>query len=74
MDFKLGDDQLAIEVKSTDQVRSHHLKGPEAFCKEHPACRAVIVSLDWMKRIMEDGFEGAHITEVLRSLWEGMLI
>jgi hypothetical protein len=55
-------------------VRSHHLKGPEAFCKEHPACRAVIVSLDWMKRIMEDGFEGAHITEVLRSLWEGMLI
>lgn len=35
VDFILGDHEVAIEVKSTDNVQSHHLKGLKAFSEEY---------------------------------------
>ena len=45
VDFILGDD-VAIEVKISDQVHKQDLKGLIAFCEEHPNMNAHVVSQD----------------------------
>ena len=46
VDAIIGNGRIAIEIKSTDEVKSRHLKGLKAFTEDFPQARAIIVSLD----------------------------
>jgi predicted AAA+ superfamily ATPase len=50
VDFILGDAEVAVEVKSTDQAQSHHMKGLQAFLEEYKVKRAVLVTRDPLPR------------------------
>ena len=73
VDAVLGDAQVAIEVKSTDEVQSRHIKGLKAFSEEHPAARLIIVSLDTNKRLTS-GVEVWPVLDFLHALWSGEII
>ena len=46
VDFILGDHQVAIEIKSTGNVTSRHLKGLNAFSEEYNVEKKIVVSLE----------------------------
>ncbi len=46
IDFVLGDHEVAIEVKSTQQVNSRHLKGLKSFAEEYKVKKLILVSTD----------------------------
>lgn len=46
VDFVLGDHEVAIEVKSTDNVQTRHLKGLKAFSDEYEVKHQIVVSND----------------------------
>ena len=52
VDFILGDHEVAIEVKSTDHVKSEHLKGLKAFAEEYVVEKKIVVSNDPLPRLM----------------------
>ncbi|MBR5643921.1 MAG: ATP-binding protein [Salinivirgaceae bacterium] len=73
VDMILGDAKVAIEIKSTEEVLSKHLKGLKAFADEYPECRLMIVSLDRFNRIV-DGIEHLHVNDFFRKLWAHEII
>jgi predicted AAA+ superfamily ATPase len=46
IDFVLGDHEVAIEVKSTENVNSRHLKGLNAFNEEYKVKKSILISKD----------------------------
>ena len=72
VDAVLGDAQVAIEFKSSQEVQSKHLRGLKAFKEEHPAARLIIVSLDVQPRILHD-VEVMPATHFLQQLWQGKI-
>ncbi|PIE89368.1 MAG: ATPase [Acidobacteria bacterium] len=68
------DDQLAIEIKSTEFVQSRHLKGLRALKEEGLISRYMVVSHDERKRITDDGIEIMPWELFLRNLWEDKLL
>ena len=54
VDFILGDHEVAIEVKSTSNVQSHHLKGLKGFSEEYSVKKLIVVSSDPAERKMGD--------------------
>lgn len=46
VDFILGKADIALEIKISQQVHQQDLKGLIAFCEEHPATKAIVVSQD----------------------------
>lgn len=54
VDFVLGDHEVAIEVKSTSNVQSHHLKGLKRFAEEYSVKKLIVVSCDPAERKMLD--------------------
>lgn len=73
VDMILGDAKVAIEIKSTEEVLSKHLKGLKAFAAEYPECRLMIVSLDRFNRIV-DGVEHLHVNDFFKKLWAHEII
>jgi predicted AAA+ superfamily ATPase len=73
VDAILGDAQVAIEIKSCDEVQSRHLKGLKAFFEEYPQARLIVVSLDPNPRRM-NGVEIYPVAEFLKKLWNGEII
>lgn len=53
VDFILGNAQIALEVKISQQVHQQDLKGLIAFCEEHPKAKAIVVSQDKRARILK---------------------
>lgn len=70
VDAVLGDAQVAIEFKSSQEVQSKHLRGLKAFKEEHPGARLIIVSLDVQPRSFH-GVEVMPATHFLLQLWLG---
>ena len=70
VDFILGDRQVAIEVKGTEQVVAHHLKGLKAFREEYKIQQAIVISQDPKPRIM-DGISILPWEDFLKRLWGG---
>ncbi len=68
VDAVLGDAEVAIEIKSCDEVKSRHLAGLKAFKEEHENTRLIIVSLDAAPRIF-NGVEVMPATYFLNQLW-----
>ncbi len=69
VDAVLGDAEVAIEIKATNEVQHRHLHGLKAFKEEHPDARLVVVSLDLNPRLM-NGVEIMPATYFFRQLWD----
>jgi predicted AAA+ superfamily ATPase len=54
VDFILGDHQVAIEVKATDQANPRHFKGLTRFAEEYAVDRLILVSNDPSPRKIGD--------------------
>ena len=68
VDAIVGDARVAIEIKSTEEVLTRHLKGLKAFGEEHPHSRRMIVSLDMFNRRMGD-IECIYVLDFFKQLW-----
>ncbi len=64
--------KLAIEIKSSEEVHSHHMKGLRAFSEEFPEARLIIFSRDKYARQV-NGIEIYPASEFLYMLWKGAL-
>lgn len=73
VDFVLGDHQVAIEVKSTDNVNTRHLKGLRAFAEEYIVEKRIIVSNDPYPRLI-DNILILPWKIFLQRLWNGEII
>jgi predicted AAA+ superfamily ATPase len=73
VDAIIGNGRIAIEIKSTDEVKSRHLKGLKAFKEDFPQARAIVVSLDKNKRMI-NGVEIIPAEQFLNALWKSEII
>ena len=72
VDAVIGNANVAIEIKSTEEVHSHHTRGLKAFSEEFPNSRLIIVSMDKYPRRMNeiDVIPAQHFSKML---WNGEL-
>ncbi|MBP5228610.1 MAG: ATP-binding protein [Bacteroidales bacterium] len=70
VDAVIGDAKIAIEIKSSGQIRPKQKSGLKAFKEEHPDCRLILVSLEPITRKVED-IEMIYVLDFLRMLWAG---
>jgi len=73
VDAILGDAKVAIEIKSSEEVQSRHLKGLKAFSEEYPQARLIVVSLDPNPRLMNN-VEIYPVLIFLKKLWNKEII
>ncbi|MCR5455646.1 MAG: AAA family ATPase [Bacteroidales bacterium] len=73
VDAIIGDAEVAIEFKSSQEVQSKHLKGLKAFSEEHPQARLIIVSLDVNPRTF-NGVEVMPAEFFLQKMWAGDIV
>ena len=73
VDCIIGQGKVAIEFKSSDEVKSRHTKGLKAFQEDYPQAKAIIVSMDKYRRGL-NGIEIIPATEFLSDLWSGKVI
>lgn len=73
VDFILGENEVAIETKSTSMVTPRHLKGLKSFAEEYKVKRSIIVSTDLYPRQI-DNILILPWKEFLRMLWAGEII
>lgn len=73
VDAIIGKGRIAIEVKSTEEVKSRHTRGLKAFSEEYPDARLIVVSLDKYKRTM-NGVEIYPANDFLKALWADEII
>ena len=72
VDAIIGHAKVAIEIKSTDEVHSHHTKGLKAFSEEFPDAHLIIVSLDKHPRRINK-IDILPVQNFLKMLWSGEL-
>lgn len=70
VDLIIGDAKVAIEIKSSEEIRSRHKTGLNAFKEEYPDARLLLVSLDPMTR-PEGDIEVMNVEVFLKKLWNG---
>jgi hypothetical protein len=70
VDAIIGDAKVAIEIKSSEEVKTRHKAGLKAFKDEHPDCRLILVSLDPITRSSGD-IELIYVTDFFKKLWDG---
>lgn len=73
VDFILGDHEVAVEVKGSDNIQSRHIKGLKSFSEEYKVKKLIVVSNDPLERKMGD------VTVMpwkifLEKLWKGEII
>lgn len=73
VDFILGKHEIAIEVKGTSEIQSHHLKGIKAFSEDYKPKRLIAVSLDRRPR-HSLGVEILPVQKFLDDLWNGKIL
>ena len=70
VDFILGDMALAVEAKSSEAIRSHHLRGLRSLVEDHPAVgRRVVVCREPKARVTDDGIEILPVSVFIERLW-----
>ncbi len=73
VDFILGENEVAIEVKASSQINSRHLKGLKSFAEEYKVKKQIVVSTDPFLRQIEDILIMPWRI-FLDRLWEGEII
>lgn len=72
VDFVLGHN-VAVEIKSTEEINSKHLRGLNAFSEEYPRMKRFLVSRDPTPKKYE-GVRAVPWTQFLEELWSGAII
>jgi predicted AAA+ superfamily ATPase len=70
VDFILGDNEVAVEVKSTTNVSSRHLSGLKSFAEEYKTKQLILVCNEPMPRLV-DGVLVLPWKDFLQRLWAG---
>jgi len=65
--------EVALEIKSTNRVTTHDLKGLKAFSEEHPDTKLILLALEERPRKI-NGIEVWPIPQFLPRLWAGKVI
>lgn len=73
VDFILGNHEAAIEVKSTRNITSRHLKGLKAFQEEYEVQQSIIVCNEPMPRML-DGVLILPWQVFVERLWKGEIM
>jgi uncharacterized protein len=73
IDFVLGNNQVAIEIKSTNMVSERHLKGLKAFAEEYNTDKLILVSTDPYPRMIGN-ISLLPWNIFLEKLWAGDII
>jgi predicted AAA+ superfamily ATPase len=73
VDFVLGEHEVAIEVKSTNNVMPKHLKGLLAFSEEYTVKKKIVISTDPFPRLIGDILI-LPWEMFLKRLWAGEII
>lgn len=73
VDMVLGQNDVAIEIKSTAQARDRHMKGLRAF-KEEYKTRCLLVTMDPRERKTSDGILILPWKTFLERLWSNEII
>jgi predicted AAA+ superfamily ATPase len=73
IDFVLGNNDVAIEVKATNNVHSKHLKGLKSFSDEYAVKQLILVCNEPLPRI-SDGVRILPWKIFLEELWAGKII
>ena len=74
VDFILGDNEVAIEVKGTENAQSHHLRGLSAFGDDYNVRRRILVSCDPRPRSAGADIEIMPWKVFLEDLWSGRIV
>lgn len=72
VDAVLGDADVAIEIKSSTEVKDSQMRGLKSFSDDYPQARLIIVSLDKYRRRKEN-IEIIPVREFLTDLWLGKI-
>lgn len=72
VDAVLGDADVAIEIKSSTEVKDFQMRGLKSFSDDYPQARLIIVSLDKYRRRKEN-IEIIPVREFLTDLWLGKI-
>ena len=70
VDAVVGEGEVAIEVKSSNNITSHDTKGLKAFGEEHPEAKLVLLSMEPRARKLNE-VEVWPVEQFLSRLWEG---
>jgi len=73
VDCIVGQGRVAIEFKSSNEVKSRHTKGLKAFQEDFPHTKAIIVSMDKYRRALND-IEIMPANDFFADLWNGKII
>jgi predicted AAA+ superfamily ATPase len=73
IDFVLGNNDVAIEVKATNNVHSKHLKGLKSFSDEYAVKQLILVCNEPLPRI-SDGVRILPWKIFLEELWAGKIM
>jgi predicted AAA+ superfamily ATPase len=74
VDLILGECEIALEIKSTDNVNQKHLRNLRIFNEEFKVKRSIVVSLDSQKRITADRIEIIPWQLFLKQLWSNLIM
>lgn len=73
VDFILGENEVAIEVKGTSMVTSRNLKGLKSFSEEYKTKKLIVVSNDTQPRLVNN-ISVLPWKIFLKKLWSGEII
>jgi predicted AAA+ superfamily ATPase len=73
IDFVLGDHEVAIEVKATEQANHRHLRGLKAFAEEYETKKLILITNDPLPRLV-DNFLILPWKVFLERLWSDEII
>ena len=73
VDAILGDAEVAIEVKSSNNITSHDTRGLKAFAEEYPDAKLYLLSLEDRSRKF-NGIEVWPVEQFFKHLWDGRVI
>jgi len=73
VDFILGDHEVAVEVKATEQVNQRHLKGLNSFAEDYQVRNLILVSNDPVPRRIDE-ISILPWRVFLDRLWAGEII
>jgi uncharacterized protein len=74
VDFILGDHEVAIEVKGTDNIQARHTRGLIAISEEYTFAKKIIVSTDTLPRLINGDIQALPWKVFLDKLWQGKII
>ncbi len=73
IDFVLGDHEVAIEVKATDNANQRHAKGLRSFAEEYVVNKLILITNDPFPRLI-DSVQVMPWKIFMQKLWAGEII